>query len=76
MISKLVAFCDIITSWVVEGRAVGVVYLDFSKAFDTVCHKDRCRSLQLGRNDCTHQYIPGADLLERSSVKKDLGVTQ
>jgi len=26
------------TSWVGEGRAVGAVYLDFSKAFDTVSH--------------------------------------
>jgi len=26
------------TSWVNEGRAVDVVYLDFSKAFDTVSH--------------------------------------
>jgi len=26
------------TSWVDEGRAVDVVYLDFSKAFDAVSH--------------------------------------
>jgi len=30
--------------------------------------------LHLGRNNCTHQYRLGADLLERSSVVKDLGV--
>jgi len=28
------------TGWVGEGRAVGVVYLDFRKAFDTVSHNN------------------------------------
>jgi len=32
----MVAFYYVITGWVDEGRAVDVVYLDFSKAFDTV----------------------------------------
>jgi len=30
---------DEITGLAEEGRAVDIVYLDFSKAFDTVCHK-------------------------------------
>ena len=34
----MVAFYDVITGWVDEGRAVDVVYLYFSKAFDTVSH--------------------------------------
>ena len=30
----MVAFCDVITSWVDQRRAVDAIYLDFSKAFD------------------------------------------
>ena len=36
--TSLVAFCEVINGWVDGGRAVDVVYLDFSKAFDTVSH--------------------------------------
>ena len=32
------AFSDVITGWVGGGRAVDVVCLDFSEAFDTVFH--------------------------------------
>ena len=37
-LAGLVAFFDVITGWVDGGRAVDVVYLDFSKVFDTISH--------------------------------------
>ncbi|GAB0177176.1 mitochondrial enolase superfamily member 1 [Grus japonensis] len=37
-LSNLITFCDDMTSLVDEGRSVDVVYLDFSKAFDTISH--------------------------------------
>jgi len=37
-------------------------------------NKGKCRVLHLGRNSLMHQYRLGADLLECSSVERDLGV--
>ncbi|PKU33812.1 rna-directed dna polymerase from mobile element jockey-like [Limosa lapponica baueri] len=37
-LTNLISFNDKVTCLVDEGKAVSVVYLDFSKAFDTISH--------------------------------------
>ena len=37
-LTNLISLCNWVTRLVDEGKAVDVVYLDFSKAFDTVSH--------------------------------------
>ena len=39
-------------------------------------NKGKCRDLHLRRNNHMHEYRQGGDLLERSSVEKDLSVSR
>ena len=50
-LTNLVAFYNVITSWVDGERAVDVLYLDFSKVFDTVSHSTLVMKLRKSRTD-------------------------
>lgn len=45
------AFYDGLADWVDEERAVGVVYLDFSKAYETLSHNILLVQCGLGKGD-------------------------
>ncbi|GAB0205426.1 WD repeat-containing protein 36 [Grus japonensis] len=57
-LTNLTAFYDGMTGWVDEGRAVGVVCLDVSKAFDTVSHNIVIGKLRkCGLDEWTVQWV-------------------
>ncbi|KAK4828278.1 hypothetical protein QYF61_024944 [Mycteria americana] len=57
-LTNLISFCDKVTHLVDEGKAVDVVYLDFSKAFDTVSHSILLEKLAAhGLDGCTLRWV-------------------
>ena len=48
-LTNLFTFCDEMTGLADEGRAVDIVYLDFSKAFDTVSAMNLIEELMMYR---------------------------
>ncbi|CAM4560474.1 unnamed protein product [Caretta caretta] len=57
-LTNLIAFYDEITGSVDEGKAVDVLFLDFSKAFDTVSHSILVSKLRkYGLDECTTRWV-------------------
>ncbi|CAM4601352.1 unnamed protein product [Lepidochelys olivacea] len=57
-LTNLIAFYDETTGSVDEGKAVDVLYLDFSKVFDTVSHSILVSKLRkYGLDECTIRWV-------------------
>jgi len=57
-LTNLISFYDQVTLPVDEGKAVDVVYLDFSKAFDSAPHSTLLEKLAAhGLDGCTLRWI-------------------
>ena len=56
--TNLISFSDLVTHLVDESKAVDVVYLDFSKAFDTISHSILLQKLAVcGLDRCTLGWV-------------------
>jgi len=63
--------------WLIQCKAVlpfSETWTDWAERNLVKFTKGKCRVLHLERNNPMHQYRLGVDLLESSSVKRDLGV--
>ncbi|CAM4573644.1 unnamed protein product, partial [Lepidochelys kempii] len=68
-LTNLIAFYDEITGSVDEGKAVDVLFLDFSKAFDTVSHSILVSKLRkYGLDECTISWQPVSSGVPQGSV--------
>ncbi|KAK4818923.1 hypothetical protein QYF61_022100 [Mycteria americana] len=57
-LTNLISFYDKVTRLVGEGKAVDVVYLDFSKAFDTISHSILLEKMAAhGLDGCTLRWV-------------------
>ncbi|PKU37933.1 rna-directed dna polymerase from mobile element jockey-like [Limosa lapponica baueri] len=86
-LTNLIAFYDVITRWLDEGRGLAGTPEDcaaIQRDLDRLeswaeknlmtFKKGKCRVLHLGRKIAIHQYRLGMDLLESSSEEKGLRV--
>ncbi|PKU40746.1 rna-directed dna polymerase from mobile element jockey-like [Limosa lapponica baueri] len=67
-LTNLMSSYDGMTGWIDEGRAVDVVYLDFSKAFDTISHSILIRKL---RKCGLEEWTVRNNLIKRISMEKE-----